>query len=310
MEKPFCRILVPFDGSSQSRIAREMAIFLARFFNTQATVLHVVPNGPVSLPAKTYIVRENYAPISTGTAQFPRPLKEAEIREYTLPDGVVQEATENYRLMGQEMLSESIKLFSQKGIPANEKLLEGADVAQIIISEAEIGHYDLVIIGNSSDEKEKRSQDLGSVAKSLSSSLKVPILIVRKKSEISKILIPVDGSASDAKALLKGKLIAKATGSKVVFLHVQETSLLKTKPEAEETGLQILKHVASTIKGVPFEQRLIPGDPAKEIVQIADQGDFDLIVMCRGEHSKLRGVAFGSVTNHVLHHATIPLMIV
>jgi len=32
--------------------------------------------------------------------------------------------------------------------------------------------------------------------------------------------------------------------------------------------------------------------------------------MCRGEHSKLRGVAFGSVTNHVLHHATIPLMIV
>jgi nucleotide-binding universal stress UspA family protein len=309
LEKGFKNILVPIDGSLQSRISQEMAVFISKLFKSQVTLIHVVPNELLP-PGQTYTQRENYMPISTATGQFPRTLSLPKTRENALPEEVIREVTEQYRDTGKTILTESASLFAKEGIAVKERLVDGTDTAETVIAEAEAGNYDLIIMGNSADEENELDLHLGSVAKKVSQSVKTSILVVRKKREVKKILIPVDGSAKDEKASQKATMIAKAAHSKIVLLHVQEKSILKLKPEIKEIGLQILRNASKMIEGTRSEQKLVSGDPAKVIIQTAEQADVDLIVMNSGGHGTLRGFFLGSVSDHVLHHATVPVLLV
>jgi len=309
MEQVFRNILVPIDASVQSRIAQEMAVYLSKLFRSQVTLMHVVSNE-LTLGGQIYTPIENYEPISTATGQFPRALRLPRTRDYVLPDEVIREVIEQYREKGQTILAESVLLFSEKGIDVKEKLVEKNDPAEAIIDEAEAGMYDLVVMGNSGGEENELDFHLGSVAKKVSLAVKIPVLVVRKKMDLRKILIPVDGSAKEDKILQKASMIAKAAGSKVVLLHVQEKSLLKLKPEIYEVGLQILKQASTKMEGIEFEQKLLSGDPANVIIQTAKQYDVDLIAMSSGGRGTLRDFFLGSVSNHVLHHATLPVLLV
>jgi nucleotide-binding universal stress UspA family protein len=62
--------------------------------------------------------------------------------------------------------------------------------------------------------------------------------------------------------------------------------------------------------GVQPQVVVAHGDPATEIVGVADDGDYDLVVV--GSHGAgfLKRVLVGSVSNHVVHHATCPVLVV
>ncbi|MCW4047259.1 MAG: universal stress protein [Candidatus Bathyarchaeota archaeon] len=305
----FNNILVPIDDSLQSRIAQEMAVFISKLFKSQVAIMHVIPNE-VLTPGQTYTQRENYIPISTATGQFPRTLSLPKTRENVFPEEVVREVIEQYRNAGKTLLAKSASLFAEEGIAVKEILVDGNDTAETIIAEAEAGNYDLIIMGNSANEENELDLHLGSVAKEVASSVKTSILIVRKKREAKKILIPVDGSAKDEQTLQTARMIAHAAGAKIVLLHVQEKTILRLRPEIKEIGLQILKNASKMIEGTQSEQKLVAGDPAKAIIQTAEQADVDLIVMGSGERSTLRGFFLGSVSDHVLNHATVPVLLV
>ena len=304
----FNNILVPIDASLQSRHSQEMAVFMCKLLKSQVTLIHVVPTELETL-GQTYTLRENYTPISTATGQFPRTLSLPKTEESYIPEEVVREVAERFRENGKTLLAESASLFVQEGITVKKRLVEGTGIAETIIAEAEAGNYDLIIMGNSGGENEL-DLHLGSVAKKVSLSANASILIVRKKRKVQKILIPVDGSAKDEKALQKARIIIKATDSKIVLLHVQETSILKLRPEIKEIGLQILKRASSVIEGTQFEEKLVSGDPADVIIQTAEQADVDLVIMSSGGRGTLRGFFLGSVSDHVLHHATVPVLVV
>jgi nucleotide-binding universal stress UspA family protein len=308
LEQSFKSILIPIDGSLQSRISQEMAVFIGRLLRSQITLMHVVENELLTL-GQAYILRENYVPISTATGQFPRTLNLPKTRENIFPEEVIREVTEQYREIGKEILKNSASLFAQEGIVVKEKLVEGTDIAETIIAEAEKGKYDLIIMGNSNGENEL-DLHLGSIAQKVALNVKASIMVVRKKGEVRKILIPVDGSEKDEKVLQKARMIAKAAESEIVLLHVQETSIFKLRSEVKEIGIQILNHTSSMIEGTQFEQKLVHGDPAKAIIETAEQADIDLIVMSSGRLGTLGRVFLGSVSNHVLHHATVPVLLV
>lgn len=52
------------------------------------------------------------------------------------------------------------------------------------------------------------------------------------------------------------------------------------------------------------------GDPAAEIVRVAEDGGYDVIVV--GSHGSgfVKRVLVGSVSGHVVHHATCPVLVV
>jgi nucleotide-binding universal stress UspA family protein len=61
---------------------------------------------------------------------------------------------------------------------------------------------------------------------------------------------------------------------------------------------------------VPCEPMVIAGDPSETILEIASEGDYDIIVMGSHGHSALRGFLLGAVHAKVLHHAGRPVLIV
>jgi nucleotide-binding universal stress UspA family protein len=309
LNEGFKKVLVTVDGSLQSRISQEMAVFISKLFKSQVTLMHVVPNNLLT-PGQTYTQRENYMPISTATGQFPRTLSLPKTRENAFPEEIIREVTEQYRDAGKEILKESAALFAKEGITAKEKLSEGTDTAETVIAEAEDEKYDLIIMGNSADEENELDLHLGSVAKKVSLGAKTSILVVRRKNNVKKILVPVDGSAKDEETAQKACFIAKASGAGIILLHVQEKTILNMRPEIKVIGLQILEHASKMVEETQFEQKLVSGDPAKAIIQTAEQSDIDLIVMNSGGYGTLRGLFLGSVSDHVLHHATVPVLLI
>jgi len=310
MEEVFRNILLPVDGSTQSRIVQEMTAFLSKLFKSQVTLLHVVSNELPALAGQVYSSREDFVPVNTATYQFPRTIGLSRPRENVLPDEVIREITEHYRQKGQTVLTEVAARFTQQGITVKNKIVEGTDVAESIISDAETGNYDLIIMGNSGSDVSEFDLHLGSVAHKVLLRAKIPIMIVRNKRDIRKILVPVDGSVKEEKAMRKAQTLAKATMSTVILLHVQDASLLRLRPEIRGMGLQVLEENSNMFKGIQFEKRLVSGDPANVIIQTAKQEGADLIVMSKGELGTLKGLFLGSVSDHVLHHATVPVLLV
>jgi nucleotide-binding universal stress UspA family protein len=52
------------------------------------------------------------------------------------------------------------------------------------------------------------------------------------------------------------------------------------------------------------------GNPAKEIVAAAEEGDFDLIILGTHGHGKLAESMMGSVAGDVIRHSRRPVMVV
>jgi nucleotide-binding universal stress UspA family protein len=284
----FKKILVPTDGSSPSIIAEQLSALIAEKFHSEATVLHVLSPGLVrSRLGET--LAEIYEPTQLGV-RF--------TREH-----------ENAYKKGKKSISEAAVLFRQKGIAVEEKLVEHVDPAETIIEEAEKGDYDLIIMGQSA--KEEKEPHLGSMAEKVSQHARTPVLIVRERSSISRILVPIDGSENARKALEYAAAIAEKINAKITLLYVLERGLFKPKSEeARKIGALILSKAADEVKGIELHQKLESGNPAKIITQMADKGDYDLIVMgSKGKGARMR-FWLGSVSSHVLHYANRSVLIV
>jgi nucleotide-binding universal stress UspA family protein len=298
----FARLLVPVDGSLPSMVAQELAVFIAKRFDSQVTVIHVSAQD-IMIPA---IQRtrggEEVDAIYTSDGQFPRAVQFPKPRENNWPEEVVNEVSSWYVERGSRIIDEAVARFKDEGIPVERRLVETGDAADVILTEAEKGKYDLIIIGNSGEEE--RDQHLGSVAKKVAVNANVPVLITREKILISKILVPIDGSYKADGALAYAEALATKTGAKITLLYVQESTLFTLKPEvATEMGKHILDYAASKIATTQPEHKLESGDPAKKITEMARRENFDLIVMNSKGHGTVRRFLMGSVSDHVIHYA-------
>jgi nucleotide-binding universal stress UspA family protein len=56
--------------------------------------------------------------------------------------------------------------------------------------------------------------------------------------------------------------------------------------------------------------RLLGGDPAREILRAAREGEHDLIVLGSRGRGRVTAALLGSVSNHVMHEAEMPVIVV
>jgi nucleotide-binding universal stress UspA family protein len=81
--------------------------------------------------------------------------------------------------------------------------------------------------------------------------------------------------------------------------------------EAEKVLDTILESCEICMGGkVPCEPQVAVGDPADEILNFAQEGGYDLIVLGAQGRSSLRGFLLGTVHAKILHHAHKPVLIV
>jgi len=82
----------------------------------------------------------------------------------------------------------------------------------------------------------------------------------------------------------------------------------------DSDALQVQEKALSTCQyclagKVPCEPLIATGDPAEEILETAQQGNYDMIVLGSHGHSALRGFLLGTVHAKILHHTKQPILI-
>jgi nucleotide-binding universal stress UspA family protein len=149
-----------------------------------------------------------------------------------------------------------------------------------------------------------------------------------EESMYQHILIPTDGSELAQRAVAQGLSLAKALGAKVTAVTVEPSFDVYAVPASrvyEMSGAfaehaehakahagKILAAVADQARalGVSCETLQIEQDHAYEgIIDTANQRGCDLIVMTSHGRSGIAAVVLGSVTNKVLTHTKVPVLV-
>lgn len=151
-----------------------------------------------------------------------------------------------------------------------------------------------------------------------------------------RILVPLDGSEHSLTALNVAAQIAKRFNGKITLIHVYSVMLgpvmmpepttltpsgfpimapveaSKVADAARKTGNRILDDGEQKVKteGVEVEKKLVEGHTVQEIVRMAKEGNYNLIVIGARGISKIRELLLGSVTDGVIHHASTPVLVV
>jgi nucleotide-binding universal stress UspA family protein/quercetin dioxygenase-like cupin family protein len=137
--------------------------------------------------------------------------------------------------------------------------------------------------------------------------------------QIQTILHPTDFSEGSRSAFQTACTLARANQASLVVFHVMMPSVSKFLQEPPANPLQPAesRNSSSTFpwpqpsdSGIRVEHRLAEGDPAEEILRLAEALRCDLIVMGSHGRTGLARLLTGSVAEEVLRKAACPVLVV
>ena len=140
--------------------------------------------------------------------------------------------------------------------------------------------------------------------------------------QLDKILVPIDGSKQAFEAAKRAVYIAGLNNAEVTLLCVvdlnkevaafEQVSLSGYVPsELKEGAYNLLTELMHEIpREVKAKAKVEVGTPAEVIVETAQDGEFDLIVMGSRGFGTLKSLIMGSVSQYVLQHAHCPVLVV
>jgi nucleotide-binding universal stress UspA family protein len=141
------------------------------------------------------------------------------------------------------------------------------------------------------------------------------------------ILIPTDGSPVAAKAIKAGVALAKEMGASVTAYyaieppptHIYGEGYLADRKLVDELARRSLDVAQRSVDEVSDAAKAagVPCDtvvdravvPYKGIIQAAEQRKCDAVFMASHGHRGLTGMLIGSVTQKVLTHSKIPVLV-
>ncbi len=287
------RILCPSDFSDSSERAYDYGLSLARHYNAELYLLHVV--RPVIIGYPEYAV-----PDSVNTFY-------GELSEYA-----------------EEQLREFAKTHAAGDVQAKVVVEEGV-VTESIIDFARDNSVDLIVMGTHGRRGFQRLT-LGSVTERVLRKAGCPVLAVRRPAhdfvapgdkgktlDLRKILFCSDFSECSQRALQYALSMAAEYRSELSLLHVLEH--LSSPQEREAENNRIVRRLE---EAVPAEMRscctikpvVRAGRPYEEIVKLAEQDHTDLVVVGVRGRNILDLALFGSTTHRVLQLGSCPVLAV
>lgn len=139
-----------------------------------------------------------------------------------------------------------------------------------------------------------------------------------------KMLLPIDSENVPEKVLSYLKDFVPSMDYEVTLLNVISADRVRMNKEAggvydiapldlEAPSKELLAHFEEKLKteGINAAVTLTKtGEPSEVIVEIAESGDFHLIMMCTHGMGTAKRLLIGSVTNKVVHHSSVPVMVI
>ncbi len=138
---------------------------------------------------------------------------------------------------------------------------------------------------------------------------------------MKKILIPVENQQRISEPIKLAVEIAKKFDSTITIFHAVDFHKI---PNEVKYGAYIEKIYETANKnnfmdkvvklyeneGIETESKVIEGDPASEIIDEAERGNYDLVIMETHSMKEHKRFMLGSVTNKVVHHINVPVLVV
>ena len=137
--------------------------------------------------------------------------------------------------------------------------------------------------------------------------------------KFSKILVPLDGSKNSNRGLDRAIEIATASNAEITGFYVFHLPILagikytkKMKDEAQEKAVKAIGPAMKRCKqaGASFKYKTGGGHTGAEIVNFAEKGKHDMIVIGARGLGGAKEAFLGSTSNYVMHQTKIPVLVV
>jgi len=133
-----------------------------------------------------------------------------------------------------------------------------------------------------------------------------------------RILVAVENSDADDAILSHVSQLAKMTGAELLLVHVADGWVARNfdrlklrESEEMRSDKQYLDGLRARLEsnGLKAQTVLAMGDPASEIVKLANSGEVDLLAMATHGHRYLADLVHGTTVDRVRHLVTIPVLL-
>jgi nucleotide-binding universal stress UspA family protein len=286
----FRKILCPIDFSPGAEQAIRVAVRLANEAGAELVLVHAWHVPPVAF---------------TGHYVFAPDVTE-EIRDSARE--ALDDATRAAEALGARRLS--------------SRLVDGPPRHEIIELLERDPAFDLVVMGTRGRTGLARIL-LGSVAERIVRHAPCSVLAVRADGEarpFTRVLCPIDFSDSSQAAVDLAAGLVQPGRAGITLLHVIDppavySSEVRSFELARDLDRQSTEHLdrwaarLAERAPAPVAKLLRVGRPGAEILQVLDEGPFDLVVL--GSHGRigLERVLLGSVAEKIVRHAGCPVLV-
>ncbi|MEF8774671.1 MAG: universal stress protein [Halobacteriales archaeon] len=282
-------VLVPTDGRPGTEGAVARGIDLARTFESGVHALYVVETA--AEPAE-----------ATGTER--------------------ETARERLHEQGHAATVSVQEAAAEFDLEVAREIRDGAPYRTILEYADEHG-VDAIAMGR----RRAETAGLGSTAQRVLTRADVPVLVAPPDdpgpetgyAAYDRVVIPVDGSDTAARAADHALTVAERYGADVRVVYVVDTTTYGygDAPRSivgllKDGGRNAVEAVADDARdrNLPVSTALLRGDPGDAILRYAEGADADLIAMGTRGQAALEETFLGSTTTHVLERSPVPVLTV
>jgi len=272
-------ILIPTDGSENSKTALEYGMYLSSHFKAEINGLNVIDIRALEGPF--------FSDISGSLGFIPY---------------------QNYLPKYQSILEERAKIIldtfnktcKEKGLDCKTRQCTGI-IPNIIAEEGK--KVDIIIMAQRGEHAQWSSGLLGSTTESVVRKSPRPVIVTPQQFRpFSTVLAPYDGSNESNKAL---KLACEFVFSMKLQLRVLVVA------NSEEKGNEVTREAEEFIGPYQLNAKVewVKGEAHDEILDYAGQNAIDLIIMGAFGHSRVRELILGGTTAYIVRKSPVPVLL-
>jgi nucleotide-binding universal stress UspA family protein len=133
-----------------------------------------------------------------------------------------------------------------------------------------------------------------------------------------RILVAIENSAADRTILTHVCALARLTGGALLLVHVADgwaarnfKQLNLRESEEMKEDRAYLRKLEEELRrdGLAVSSQLAAGDPASELIRVAQQESVDLIAMSTHGHRFLADLLHGTTADRVRHLVKVPVLL-
>ena len=293
---PFRRVLVPVDFSEPSRKAVNYGLILAERLQAHLILAHIIPES------------------SALTYAFPSETRKIEREQFEKASRAIDDLVASQH-------AAKVKV---------QKIVKVGHIEEELLRIVKDGSVGLVIMGTHGRRPWTR-WFIGSVTERILRRVPVPLLTVSHSEAgqhlidavgLKRILYATDLTESAPMGLRFAIDLARSTGAQLTVMHSVDDldrmlwgpSLLTHLPaeQAKMVG-ELRSRLDELIAGertqaVQIEPLIVEGKPFQKIVEVAESGNMDMIVLNLQSKSMLDRALIGSTAERVVRHARVPVL--